>query len=90
LFTGYKIKQLTEALISSVDLIIDGQFIESKIDKVRNLIGSTNQNFDHVSKRYVNDMDWFNVKRDLKVDVNVNEDFLITGDVVLSEGIKHE
>jgi anaerobic ribonucleoside-triphosphate reductase activating protein len=90
LFTGYKIKQLNGALVSSVDLIIDGQFIESKIDKQRNLVGSTNQTFNHVSKRYVNDMDWFNVKRDFKVDVNVSDDFLITGDVVLSNEVNHE
>jgi len=70
-------------LVSSVDLIIDGQFIESKIDKQRNLVGSTNQTFNHISNRYINDMDWFNVKRDLKVDVNVSDDFLITGDVVI-------
>ena len=90
LFTGYKIKQLKEALISSVDLIIDGQFIESKVDKQRNLVGSTNQTFNHVSNRYVYDMDWFNVKRDFKVDVNVSDDFLITGDVVLSNEVNHE
>lgn len=90
LFTGYKIKQLKETLVSSVDLIIDGQFIESKIDKQRNLVGSTNQTLNHVSNRYINDMDWFNIKRDFQVEVNVSDDFLITGDVVLSEGIKHE
>ncbi len=83
LFTGYKVNQLNESLISSVDLIIDGQFIESKIDNQRNLVGSTNQTFNHVSQRYVNDMDWFNVKRDLKVDVNVSDEFIITGDVVI-------
>jgi anaerobic ribonucleoside-triphosphate reductase activating protein len=90
LFTGYKINRLKEALISSIDLIIDGQFIESKIDNQRNLVGSTNQTFYHVSNRYVNDMDWFNIKRDFKVDVNVSDDFLITGDVVLSNEVNHE
>lgn len=90
LFTGYKLKQLKESLITSVDLIIDGQFIEKKIEKNRNLLGSTNQTFNHISERYVNDMDWFNVKRDLKVDVNVSDDFLITGDVVLSNEVNHE
>lgn len=83
LFTGYKIKRLKEVLVSSVDLIIDDQFIESKIDKLRNLIGSTNQTFNHVSNRYINDMDWFNIKRDFQVEVNVIDDFLITGDVVI-------
>ncbi len=83
LFTGYKIKHLKEALVSSVDLIIDGQFIESKADKLRNLVGSTNQTFNHVSNRYINDMGWFMSTRNLQVEVNVLNDFLITGDVVL-------
>jgi len=85
LFTGYKIKQLKESLISSVDLIIDGQFIESKIDKERNLVGSTNQTFNHISDRYIKDMDWFNVKRDFQVDINVISDLVITGDVVIKK-----
>jgi anaerobic ribonucleoside-triphosphate reductase activating protein len=83
LFTGYKIMQLNESLISSVDLIIDGQFIQNKIDRNRNLVGSTNQKFNHISNRYYNDMNWFMNKRDLQVDINVSEDFLITGDVVI-------
>ena len=83
LFTGYKIKQLKVALISSVDLIIDGQFIDKKLDQNRNLVGSTNQTFNHVSSRYVNDMDWFMNKRDLQVDVNVSGELMVTGDVVI-------
>ena len=90
LFTGYNLKQLKESLITSVDLIIDGQFIQKKLDQNRNLVGSTNQKFNHISDRYVNDMDWFNVKRDLKVDVNVSDDFFITGDVVLNNEVNHE
>lgn len=90
LFTGYKIKQLNESLISSLDLIIDGQFIESEIDKARNLIGSTNQSFNHITSRYINDMDWFMNKRDLQVDVNVSGELMVTGDVVMSEGSNNE
>ncbi|CCV65561.1 hypothetical protein BN85305400 [Paracholeplasma brassicae] len=85
MFTGYKIRQLKESLISSVDLIIDGQFIESEIDKVRNLVGSTNQTFYHVSQRYINEMDWFVKKRDFLVDINISENFLITGDFVIKK-----
>ncbi|MDD4344859.1 MAG: 4Fe-4S cluster-binding domain-containing protein [Bacilli bacterium] len=83
LFTGYEIKQLKESLISSVDLIIDGQFVEKKLDQNRNLIGSTNQTFNHISNRYIDDMDWFMKKRDLQVEVNISGDLLITGDVVI-------
>lgn len=85
MFTGYKIKQLKQQLIDSVDLIIDGQFIEKKLDQNRNLVGSKNQTFNHISNRYIKDMDWFMVKRDLQVDVNVRGELLVTGDVVITE-----
>lgn len=85
LFTGYKFKKLKASLISQIDLIIDGQFIEKELDHNRNLIGSTNQTFNHVSNRYINDMDWFMKKRDLQVDVNVSGELLITGDVVIEK-----
>jgi len=83
LFTGYKIAQLKDSIVTSADLIIDGQFIESKIDHDRNLIGSTNQKFHHITNRYVDNMNWFLVKRNQQVDVNVTDDFIITGDVVI-------
>lgn len=82
LFTGYKIEQLEEPLVSSVDLVIDGQFIEKEIDQNRNLVGSTNQTFKHVSNRYIKSMDWFMNKRDLHIDINVGKTLIITGDVV--------
>ncbi len=88
LFTGYKIKQLKKQLIDSVDLIIDGQFIEQKLDLDRNLTGSTNQTFNHISDRYLNYMGWFTNKRDLQVDINVNEELFVTGDVVLNRHFK--
>ena len=82
LFTGYNINRLKESLVSSVDMIIDGQFIEEEIDLNRNLVGSTNQTFKNISDRYTNDIDWFMNKRDLLVELNVGETLVITGDVV--------
>lgn len=82
LFTGYKIEQLAESLVTSVDLVIDGQFIVKEIDQNRNLVGSTNQTFKHVSNRYIKSMDWFMNKRDLHVDIHISGDLLITGDVL--------
>lgn len=83
MFTGYKVKQLKKQLIDSIDLIVDGQFIEKKLDKNRNLVGSKNQTFIHISNRYLNDMIWFMKKRDLQVDVNVSGELLVTGDVII-------
>jgi anaerobic ribonucleoside-triphosphate reductase activating protein len=90
LFTGYKINQLKESFISSVDLVIDGQFIDEKIDQNRNLIGSTNQTLYPISNRYVNNMEWFTDKRNQQVDVHVSGDLLVTGDVVVNCGNNHE
>lgn len=85
LFTGYKYKDLKPSLVEAVDLIIDGQFIIGKLDKDRNLVGSTNQTFNHVSNRYLSDMDWFEKKKDYQVDINVLNELMITGDVVIEE-----
>jgi anaerobic ribonucleoside-triphosphate reductase activating protein len=82
LFTGYKIEQLAESLVTSVDLIIDGQFIEKEIDQNRNLVGSKNQTLKHISNRYIKSMGWFMNKRDLHVDMHISRDLLITGDVL--------
>lgn len=83
LFTGFLIEQLKESLVTSIDLVIDGQFIEKEIDQNRNLVGSTNQTFKHISNRYIKDMDWFMNKRDIHVDINVSEELFVTGDVVV-------
>lgn len=83
LFTGYKVKQLKESLILSVDLIIDGQFVENEIDNKRNMIGSANQNIHFITSRYAHCLEWFNIKRDYKAEINVSEKFVITGDRIL-------
>ena len=83
LFTGYEINQLNQSIISSVDLIIDGPFIEKLIDQKRNLVGSSNQKIHHITDRYTTDMNWFLKRRSSQVEVNVNNDLLFTGDVVI-------
>jgi anaerobic ribonucleoside-triphosphate reductase activating protein len=82
LFTGYKISQLDESTVSSVDLVVDGPYIENLIDHERNLIGSTNQAIHCITSRYENDMNWFLKRRGYKVEVNVKEDLLFSGDVI--------
>lgn len=83
LFTGFIITDLKEAIISSVDLVIDGPYIKKHHEIIRNLVGSSNQQFHHISSRYIESMDWFLVKRPKQVDINIVDDFIITGDVVL-------
>ena len=82
LFTGRLYSKLDKRLVRSVDLIIDGQYIDSAKDESRNLIGSSNQRIFLESDRYKNDIDWFTKKRDLLVDINVKGELIITGDYV--------
>ena len=83
LFTGFKISQLKKDIVSSVDLIVDGRFEIDKIDKKRNLIGSTNQKLNVITKRYQKSLKWFNERRNKVVDVNIKDGFYITGDPIL-------
>jgi len=83
LFTGYELNQLKQSVISSIDLIIDGPFVEKLIDHERNLIGSSNQEMHHITDRYKTDINWFLKRRSSRVEVNVRNDLLFTGDVVI-------
>lgn len=59
MFSGKYIEQLDPELVSSVDLLIDGPFIESQIDKERLLIGSKNKKMHFITNRYVNEKNYF-------------------------------
>ncbi|AUD63765.1 hypothetical protein BK010_09240 [Tenericutes bacterium MO-XQ] len=83
LFTGFRVSQINKDIVASVDLIVDGRFEIDKIDTKRNLIGSTNQKLNVITKRYQKSLKWFNERRDKVVDVNIKDGFYITGDPVL-------
>lgn len=58
-FTGYLRKELeamhnphVDALLSNIDLLVDGPFVESLLDEERNWIGSTNQELHFLTDRY--------------------------------------
>ena len=78
LFTGRSVEELSDELKTSVDLIIDGRFIESKRDHERNLVGSTNQRIIDVSSRYSDNLDWFNNKRTDFIEIDVVDGCFIT------------
>ncbi|MBN6076647.1 radical SAM protein [Aggregatibacter actinomycetemcomitans] len=58
-FSGYKYTELLEnkfsgsqRLLNFTDLLIDGEFDNTKIESVRNWVGSTNQKFHYLTNRY--------------------------------------
>lgn len=59
MFSGKEKEQLDQALLHSVDLLIDGPFIKDKKDNKRILLGSTNKNLVFVTNRYVDVKNYF-------------------------------
>lgn len=82
LFTGRCYESLSAEIINSVDLIVDGRFIFQQIDYERNLVGSKNQRIIYVTDRYVDCENWFQSARGKKIEMNLNEDLFINGDVL--------
>lgn len=59
-FTGYLYQELqdmhnphVDALLSNMDLLVDGPFVESLLDKERDWIGSSNQKLHFLTDRYM-------------------------------------
>lgn len=59
LFSGKNKVDINPKLVESVDLLIDGPFIENKLDNTRILLGSTNKNLSFITNRYKNDENYF-------------------------------
>lgn len=56
----YLVHALNPKLVNSVDLLIDGPFIESELDTDRVLLGSKNKNLTFITDRYESEADYFN------------------------------
>lgn len=79
MFSGKNKNELDSELINSVDLLIDGPFIEDKIDNKRILLGSTNKNLSFITNRYKNHADYFNNSTSIE-EVTVEDYIFINGD----------
>lgn len=79
MFTGKNIKELDDELIESVDLIIDGPFIESKLDEKRILLGSTNKKLHFITDRYAKHKDYFINEVSIN-EITVEDYIFINGD----------
>ena len=79
MFTGKNMDNLNQELVESVDLLIDGPFIENQLDTKRVLLGSTNKHLSFITNRYKDQKDYFN--NPVAVEEVVAEDFIfINGD----------
>lgn len=74
--------ELEKELINSMDMIIDGPFIASKLDNTRRLIGSSNQGIHLLTKRYKEHVSWFFENKQLIQEINVRDEIYTNGDVI--------
>ena len=79
MFSGNYLKNLDDNLIKTVDLLIDGPFIEEKIDNNRVLLGSTNKNLIFITDRYLNEKNYFNNPNSIE-EITVDDYLFINGD----------
>ena len=79
MFSGKKTDELDEKLVGSVDLLIDGPYIDSQHDDDRILIGSRNKSLCFITDRYKEEESYFYNKT--AVEEITAEDFIfINGD----------
>ena len=79
LFSGKTIDSLDKDLVDSVDLLIDGPFIASQLDKERLLLGSKNKVLHFITNRYLKQESYFNSPIS-KEEVVVEDYIFINGD----------
>ena len=79
MFSGRSKDALKPELVNSVDLLIDGPFIESELDTDRVLLGSKNKNLTFITDRYESEADYFN--NPVSIEEITAEDYIfINGD----------
>ena len=79
MFSGRSKDALNPELVNSVDLLIDGPFIESELDTDRVLLGSKNKNLTFITERYESEADYFN--NPISIEEIIAEDYIfINGD----------
>lgn len=82
LFTGMKYDSLEKSVRNAMDLIVDGRFEMNQIDKVRNFVGSKNQEIIYVTDRYRDMSDWFLNTREKRIEINLSDALFVNGDII--------
>ena len=64
IFSGYLLEELLDQqfkgasrLLAATDVLVDGEYIESQTENVRNWVGSTNQRFHYLTSRYSSEVE---------------------------------
>lgn len=79
MFFGRCKEALNPDLVNSIDLLIDGPFIEAELDADRVLLGSKNKNLTFITKRYESEAGYFN--NPVSIEEITAEDYIfINGD----------
>ena len=79
MFSGKTKPQLNPELVDSVDLLIEGPFVESSKDDKRILLGSTNKKLTFVTDRYKCNEDYFYNQTSIE-EVTAEDYIFINGD----------
>ncbi len=79
MFSGKNKKELTNELVDSVDLLIDGPFIELELDNDRILLVSKNKKLSFITNKYIDLETYFNNSKSLE-EVTVEDYIFINGD----------
>lgn len=80
LFSGRNMASIGPEIVSQVDLLIDGPFIQEKLDTERVLLGSTNKGLHFLSDRYIKQENYFHNPIALE-EITLGKDYLfINGD----------
>jgi anaerobic ribonucleoside-triphosphate reductase activating protein len=82
LYSGIELDKISENIKKNCDIIIDGPFIASKLDTKRRIIGSTNQNINCISNRYLDKLEWYYSKTSDKIEINIGNKIAINGDAI--------
>ena len=79
MFSGKSKTYLDKSLVESVDLLIDGPFIEEQLDDKRVLLGSKNKELSFITDRYKKEEGYFN--NSIAIEEVTAEDYIfINGD----------
>ena len=79
MFSGRPKQLLNPELVSSVDLLIDGPYIEEQRDNDRILIGSKNKNLSFITDRYKEYETYFNNETSIE-EVTIDDYIFFNGD----------
>ena len=80
-FTGHKFEHIKEKyskILPYIDLLIDGEFVEEKKDFARPWVGSSNQNYHFLTKRYNKEI-FSKYKNKIEVNIKKNGIIFING-----------